>query len=83
MFCDFFLGWPKSKESMLAGLNSFKVAFAERVKANIKQNVTKPPEKRSKARAVSKVTGAAVEMWQRVGTLHVEVSRTTWPACAW
>lgn len=51
---------------MLAGLNSFKVAFAERVKANIKQNVTKPPEKRSKARAVSKVTGAAVEMWQNL-----------------
>eukprot|EP00435_Cladocopium_sp_Y103_P037945 s774_g10.t1 len=51
---------------MEAGLNSFKAAFAERVKANNKQNITKPPEKRSKARAVSKVTGAAVEIWQNM-----------------
>lgn len=51
---------------MEVGLNSFKTAFAERVKANNKQNITKPPEKRSKARAVSKVTGAAVEMWQNM-----------------
>lgn len=49
---------------MEAGLSAFKNAFSERVKSNNKQNITKPPEKRSKARAVSKMTGAAAEMWQ-------------------
>lgn len=66
VFYFLFAGLLSSQESMEAGLAAFKTAFAERVKANTKQNITKPPEKRSKARAVSKMTGAAKEMWQNL-----------------
>ena len=52
------------QESLDAGLNGFKNAFAERVKNNAKQNIAKPPEKRSKARAALKMSGPASEMWQ-------------------
>ena len=46
-----------NEDTMKTGIASFKVAFQERIKKSEKDNATKAPEKRSKARAASKLAG--------------------------
>ena len=48
---------------MVAGIGSFKAAFAEKVKKTEKENVSKPPDKRVKSRAASKCSGEVEAIW--------------------
>ncbi|CAJ1382744.1 unnamed protein product [Effrenium voratum] len=52
-----------AKEPMAAQSTAFKTAFAEKIKAMARSNMSKPPEQRTKARAAAKLSQEALDAW--------------------